>query len=1155
MDGRREERLSSTVTQGSTVEQDKHASPAPGEGPLVGRARELQQLCDAFDDARLRRGGVHLILGDPGVGKTRLAAALAEHAAGAGATVVRTRGWGRGAPAYWPWVEIVRALCQEVSGATLRADLGAAADELLRLTPELAERLPDAQPPPEGGAVSDGQVAARFTLFDALVSLLRARSRDAPVVLLIDDLQWVDDGSLVALDFVSRMLRDLAVMVVTTMHERVLERSPEAQTALSNIVRAGRRLVLGGLTSDDVGRLIALASGEEPAPALARAVHARTEGNALFTREILALLLAEGRLDDPPDEVPLPDGVRNTIRRRLATLDHSTIATLGLAAVLGRTFRLPALEHASPLDRQDVLAAIERAAALGVVEEVGGGVGRYRFGHGLIAETLLADMPAGARMAAHAAAGAALEQVYRGAIEAHLPELAHHYLSADARGDLHKAVEYAQRAAERALDDLAFEQAAELYSRALEVLERLERDVPRRAALLLGLGTAQSRAGRPAARATFERAIAAARSIDARDMFARAALGAAPFALTPGFVDEPHVALLDEALERIGPRDEPLRVRLLCSLARALYWSDSARRRADLVAEALEMARRLGDPSTLAFALSTAQLATSGPDQTEQGLKWLHELFALTERTGETLVSLDARSRHVDLLLEVDDVAGADIAIEALARFARETRDPHASAFAQLQRARRATIEGRFQDARGLLAGVAALSGELPSTTVPLSVDSQLIVLNWVQHGAATIGESVRRYADGVPAMPVWRAVLAATLAATGRAAEAQLEFDRLAAGDYAAVPRDSLWFGTMAALTEAVLVLGMRERARELHALLRPYAGRNIVTPTVAFLGPIEMWLGILARVGGDRESALEHLGRARASADRNGARMSLLRTAVLEAETLLELGEAQGRIRAGELLAQARADCEELGYLSVLEQVQRLGEQLGASTPAPAASAAPAATGEGAALPRATLKRVGEVWTIDDGRQTLHLNDGRGVRLLALLLERPGKEVHSLELAAIVDGTAAGRGAGGSAAVADGLSLGGQSDTGPQLDAEAKAAYRARVAALQAEIAAARARDDEARARRAQEELDFVQRELEKATGLGGRDRGGGGSHAERARINVTRAVRATLTRITGYHPRLGDELQRSVKTGLYCVYEPDPRRPLRWVVDHGQ
>jgi tetratricopeptide (TPR) repeat protein len=1118
-----------------------------GEGPFVGRVRELQELRDAFDEARAGRGGVHLVLGDPGVGKTRLTAALAEHAAREGAMVVWTRGWGRAAPAYWPWVEIVRGLCKDVDGATLRRELGASADELLRLAPELADRLPAPRWPsehPVGG--EEASEIARFTLFDALVSLLRARSASDPVVVVIDDLQAVDEGSLVALDFVSRMLRDVAVLLVVTMHERVPERSAHAQAALANVVRSGRRLVLGGLTTDDVSRLIKLTSGIDASPALARAVHARTEGNAFFAREILALLLADGRLEDPPDDLPLPDGVRATIRRRLGPLDARAVQTLELAAILGRTFRLAVLEHAWPLDRDEILAALDKAAELGLVVEVPATVGQYRFGHGLIGDTLLADMSGAQRMAAHGRAGEALEHAYRGAIDTHLPELAHHFLSAAPRGNLDKAVDYAQRAAQRALDTLAYEQAAELFARALEALDLLEVDVPRRAALLLGLGTAQSRAGRPAARATFDAAITAARSIGAHDTFARAALGAAPFALTPGFVDDAHVALLVEALERIGPGDDALRVRLLGSLATALYWSDAAPRRVALVHEALEMARRLGDDVTLAFALSSAQLATCGPDSTEQGLRWLTTLFALTERAGESVLTLDARSRHVDLLLELDDLAGADVAIETLERLATQARDRRAAAFVPLHRARRVTIEGRFDEARNLLSDFAAISDEMPATTIPITVHSQLVVLSWVQHGPREICEEVRGYADGVPAMPVWRAALAASFAARGRAAEAQLELDRLAAGDFATLPRDNLWLAAMAALAEAAAALGLRDRALELHAKLAPFASRNVVTPTAAFLGPVEMWLGILARVGGLGEQALEHLLRARSSATRNGSRMILARIDVEEAEVLAAAGEAGAGARAEQLVAQAAVECAEMGLSSLLDQIERLRERLpgGAASavvePARAASGAPA--GARAVVP--TLRRTGDVWTLDDGHDRLHLTDGRGVRLLALLLERPGEEIHSLDLVAIVDGTTRAGGKLWSGGQETTGRFGVQGGAGPRLDAKAKGAYRARIETLRMEIAEVEALGDEARANRARAELEFVSRELELAVGIGGRDRESG-SHAERARVNVTRSIRATLKRIAGYDARLGRELEGSVRTGTFCVYEPDPAR----------
>jgi tetratricopeptide (TPR) repeat protein len=1122
---------------------------ALGDGPLVGRERELQELLESLADATRGHGGVHLVIGDPGVGKTRLAAALGEHAKNVGAAVVWTRGWDRAAPAYWPWVEVVRSLCRGVDGDVLRRELGASVYELLRLAPELVERLPPPLRLFSATAGAETSEIARFSLFDALVALLRARSAERPVVVLIDDLQSVDEGSLLALDFVSRMLRDAAVLLVVTMHERTPRRTPGVQAALANIARAGPRLVLAGLERDAIAELIALTSGAPASARLAQTIHAVTEGNPFFAREILALLLAEGRLDDPPEELPLPDGVRETIRRRLEPLAPDALETLGLAAVIGRTFSLPALERASPLDRDGVLAALDAAGDLGLVVAVPSTLGQYRFGHGLIRETLLVGMPAAVRIGAHRAVGEALEQVYRGAIESHLAELAHHFLAAAPRGDLAKAVDYAQRAAQRALDDLAYEQAAALFAHALEALELLPADVPRRAALLLGLGTAESRAGRPAARATFEAAVAVARTIGADEILARAALGIAPFALTPGYVDDAHVALLGEALERIGPVDSALRVRLLGSLAVALYWSDTGPRRAELAREALDMARRLRDDPTLVFAFSSAQLATTGPDTTEQSARWLTRLFAISDRAGETVMTLAARSRHVDVLLELAQLAAADMAIETLERLANDSRDRLAAAFVRLHRARRAALEGRFEDAHALVDEVAARSDELSASTIPITIASQRVVLTWLQHGSAAIGEQVRAYADGAPAQPCWRAGLAASLAASGRAEEARLEYERLVADGFAALPRDNLWLAAMALLTETVASLELRGGAAAVYAELAPFAGRNIVLPTSAFLGPVDMWLGILARVQGRHAKALEHLSAARTSATRNGARTCLMRIAVEEATALLEEGGAE-RVRAAELLERTAASCEDMGLHVMLARIAPLRARLAAAVPAAAVAATPAA----AAGRVTTLQRIGDVWMIDDGRGPLHISDARGVRLLALLLARPGREVHSLELVAAVDrmspppsgaARSGGQEAAGSAAP--------QHGTGPVLDAAAKSAYRSRIAALGDEIAEAVRRGDEQRAARARTEREFVTRELERALGMRGSD-SEAGTHAERARVNVTRAIRSAIKRIAGYNPELGAELRAAVRTGAFCAYEPDPRRPRRWRIEDG-
>jgi hypothetical protein len=511
-------------------------------------------------------------------------------------------------------------------------------------------------------------------------------------------------------------------------------------------------------------------------------------------------------------------------------------------------------------------------------------------------------------------------------------------------------------------------------------------------------------------------------------------------------------------------------------------------------------------------------------------------------------MSLAARSRHVDLLLELDDIAGADIAIETLERLAREARDPRAAAFARLHRARRAALEGRIDEARRALEGVAVDAADMIGSTIPITVASQGVVLAWVQHGPREIGDVVRAYAAGAPAMQVWRAGLAAALADGGRREEALLELDRLAADDVAGLPRDALWLAAMALLTEAVNALELPELALVLHAKLAPFAGRNAVLPTVAYLGPVELWLGILASVGGRGVQALEHFGAARTRAMRDGARTAVARLAIEEAFVLLRDGGDAARARAQELLAGAADDAEAMDLDRHAQRVKALQAQLVPTLPGPVA---PGAAGVAGA---ASLCRIGDVWTITSHGRSIHLNDGRGVRLLALLLERPGTEVHSLDLVAAVDGVAVRQApiehSGGQETAG---SFGVQGGAGPALDAKAKAEYRLRMATLETELAAAEARRDEPAAAAARTELEFVRNELSTAVGIGGRDRETG-SHAERARINVTRAIRSTLKRIAGYDPRIGAELEAGVKTGTFCVYQPDPLRPLVWTVERG-
>jgi hypothetical protein len=244
-----------------------------------------------------------------------------------------------------------------------------------------------------------------------------------------------------------------------------------------------------------------------------------------------------------------------------------------------------------------------------------------------------------------------------------------------------------------------------------------------------------------------------------------------------------------------------------------------------------------------------------------------------------------------------------------------------------------------------------------------------------------------------------------------------------------------------------------------------------------------------------------------------------------------LLARGRADDRVRAAELLDQALAAAGTIGMAGVVAEVHSL--RAGGQVAPPEAAAS-------------TFRREGEYWTVTYDGTVVRLKDTKGLRHLARLLAHPGREFHAVDLEAAGGGRPAGpRAPAGGGELAARPDLG---DAGTMLDATAKAAYRARLAELRAEIEEAEGGNDPARAAKARDELDFLVAELARAVGLGGRDRRAA-SHAERARLNATRAIRAAVANLARANPALGAHLSSTIRTGRYCSYTPDPRAPITW------
>jgi len=855
---------------------DEPREPGSSEGGVfVGREQVLADLREAFERVREGSGGTVLLAGEPGIGKTRTVEELVRHLEVSGAEVA----WGRaleaaGAPALWPWLQVLRSLARARDAATLVSQLGAGAAEVGALVPEVRERLPRLE-----AARGDSPEHARFRFLDAVSQWLARASVERSLVLVFDDLHWADPMSLELFAFAASELRNARVLLLGT-YRHVAAPANEALNdlvaALARLPCAKPALQLAGLSLDEVERLVAGSSGATLSADQVRRIYERSGGNPFFVRELLRLG------ESGAGNAGITPGVKAVVGRRLDSLDKPGRELLEAAAVVGRAASVELLEELLRLPDSRIWDGLEQAEGAGFTEEVPEEkTPTFRFVHAILQETVYATIPRRSRMALHRRVGEALEQLHRGDLEPWVPALAHHFGEAVGLGERERAVDYAVRAGRQAGARFAFEEAARCYARALDCLGD-QGDPARRCDLLLDRGEACVLAGAGAeGREAFLKSAAIARGVADTTRLARAAFAFSTAVEEIIFANPEAIGLLEEALERLEEARSPLRIRLLGQLATLLLPIElgQGQRGLALAEETVREARRLGDLPTLAEALArrTLILQQRPLDRSaEERMQSAEEALAAAQAAGRADLEIEARRQRIALALELGDAKLLDAEIHHFAAESDRVRIRSQRHHAASYLAMRAMHTGRFDDARVWIDAAETLADPSDVRLAVFTPLTQRLLMPPDPEEDRRLEGILAGLIEHFPQFPHWRVAQLHFTYEAGRDAEAEQRLDEILVDDVpSALGRDVGWHVSVASLAQICAAFGRREPSRRLFELLAPYARYNVVVGYgIACLGPVSLYLGDLATVLDRRAEAEGHLAAALASAEQMGAR-----------------------------------------------------------------------------------------------------------------------------------------------------------------------------------------------------------------------------------------------------------------------------------------
>lgn len=846
------------------------------EGVFVGREEFLLRLRARWQESRAGQMRLVLLVGEAGVGKTRLAAEFAEEVHGGGGTVLYGRADEEALLPHQPFVEALRQLVTRGDAA-----LTAAAEQdreiLWRLLPDLA---PPAQAP-EAAVHGDGSTL-RYRLFEAVTTLLYAASQRSPLLLILDDLHWADKSTLLLLRHLLRhpQLRDL--LVVGTFRHVEVGRDHPLVDLLTDLRRERRydRLTLPGLDDGATQTLVADRLGRDATPEFVHRLREQTEGNVFFIEETIRALVDSGLsarqtvTEADLERLGVPEGVSEIVGRRVSHLSEFAAEVLTAASVVGRNFRLGIVAQIVGQSPEEVMCALEESMAAGLVLEAADRIDVFAFSHALVREVLYGQLSVSRRVRLHLCVAEALEAV---ADSVNPAELAHHFLLARHFTGPGPARRYAIAAGNRATQLLAYDEAVEHYRQAVTLFE--DDDDAERCDVLLLLGRAQWRAGNDAARLTFQTASASAALRGNGDQLARAALGHSARYHESGFAGTRDRELLEEALAALGDGDSVRRVLVLSRLAAIFaFAAEQDERVSDLNAEALAMARRLGDDDLLAAALLARHATLLHVRDLDERLRLSEELMGL--RVGRRELLADCYHWRLYNLLESGDVEAALCEQPQLEALAKTMRQPQWHSIAIGWRGVWAELAGDVAAAE-LCAEECLRHGQRAGMKDALSMwAGKLLMLRRRQGRLDELATAVERLVRGTDMRNTgWRCAHGLILADAGDEQAAWEIYREELAAYPDALP--TFWLTNIAMLSELAAELGDAEGARALYAALAPYAHRNVVVAYASCWGPVERYLALLAGTYGDEELRGRH---ARSALARTRAMNAPLLTAELE-------------------------------------------------------------------------------------------------------------------------------------------------------------------------------------------------------------------------------------------------------------------------------